>query len=126
MTIVERSGTFYPVTLALFSALLSFSISKDSSESVIDCSCCSCCCSSETDLTFLNSAFDLVSFSGSWKRPLSFTTIVERNVTFSLMDIALFSAVLSFFFSKNSSESVIESPKRCSDKSLAMSANLEY
>ena len=33
---MERSGTFYPVTLALFSTLLSFSISKDSSESVTE------------------------------------------------------------------------------------------
>lgn len=35
-TISERSGTFYPVTLALFLALLLFSISKDSSESVTE------------------------------------------------------------------------------------------
>ena len=62
------------------------------------CSCCSCCCSSEIGLTFLHNVLDPVSSSGSWKRLWSLMTVVERSVSFSQEDLALFSAVLSFDF----------------------------
>ena len=93
-----------------------------------DCSCCSCCCSSEINLIFLHSALDHVSSSGSWKRLWSLTTAVERSVSFPSVDLAFFSPVLSYYFSfaKDSKESVIESPKRCSDESSTVSVNLAY
>ena len=63
-----------------------------------DCNCCICFCSSEIGLTFLQSALDAVSSSGSWKRLWSLTNVMERSASFSPVALALFSAVLSFDF----------------------------
>ena len=53
---------------------------------------------------------------------------MERSVSFSPVDLAFFSPVLScyFPFAKDSKESVTESPKRCSDESSTVSVNLLY
>ena len=116
------------ISVFFFISSWDFDIRCSSLYCCADCSCCSCCCSSEINLIFLHSALDHVSSSGSWKRLWSLTTAVERTVSFPSVDLAFFSPVLSYYFSfaKDSKESVIESPKRCSDESSTVSVNLAY
>ena len=92
-----------------------------------DCNCCSWCCSSEIDSIFLHNALAHVSSSGAWKILWSLMIVVERSVSFSPVDKALLSAVLSFDFPFQGFQGISkESPKRCPDASPAMFGNLAY
>ena len=92
-----------------------------------DCSCSSCCCCSEIGLTFLLNALAHVSSSGAWKILWNLMTVAERSVSFSPVDKALLSAVLSSDFPFQGFQGVSkESPKRYPDALPAMFANLAY